>query len=37
MTDLPASTNSGVAAFIDGKLIYSTGRFSAATYIGTIS
>jgi N-acetylneuraminic acid mutarotase len=37
MTDLPVSINSGVAAFINGELIYSTGRFATATYRGTIS
>ena len=37
MSPLPASRNSGVAAFIDGLLIYSTGRLTTTTYRGTIS
>jgi N-acetylneuraminic acid mutarotase len=37
MTDLPQTRNSGVAAFIDGQLIYSTGRFATTTYRGTVS
>ncbi len=37
MTDLPVSINSGVAAFINGELIYTTGRFATATYRGMIS
>jgi N-acetylneuraminic acid mutarotase len=37
MSDLPVSINSGVAGFVDGRLIYSTGRFAVKTYRGTIS
>jgi N-acetylneuraminic acid mutarotase len=37
MTDLPVSINSGVAAFINGELIYTTGRFATATYRGLVS
>jgi N-acetylneuraminic acid mutarotase len=37
MSDLPVNINSGVAGFVDGLLIYSTGRFATKTYRGTIS
>jgi N-acetylneuraminic acid mutarotase len=36
MTALPQTRNSGVAAYINGQLIYSTGRFATTTYRGTI-
>ena len=37
MTSLPATRNSGVASFINGELIYSTGRFATTTYRGLVS
>jgi N-acetylneuraminic acid mutarotase len=37
MTPLPQPRNSGVAAYVDGILIYSTGRFATNTYRGVIS
>ncbi len=37
MTALPSPRNSGVAAYIDGELIYSTGRLVTTTYRGIVS